>query len=156
MSQRLGRPKNGLHSHQGDARATSTTSQRCRGDISILQTRWQPICPEVAGTSPRCLRQSLQRLLSLLGLQQVSEKSQRRCGVVSPVAGKISLTATDGDVAETSPRPAGDWKMSPKYWTCLNFLRLPGDPVSLRNQRPAETWVATRSPPSLQANEIGP
>ena len=66
-------------------------------------------------------------------------------------------------VAETSPRPAGDWKSLPPpkkktNWTCLNFSRLPGDPASLyetswrrlRNQRRLE------SPPSLQASEMGP
>ena len=51
----------------------------------------------------------------------VAETSRRRRGDVSPVADKISLrdvAATDGDVAETSPRPAGDWNKSPKieHW----------------------------------------
>ena len=54
-------------------------------------------------------------------------------------------------VAETSPRPAGDWKSLQKNWTCLNFLRLPGDLASLQ-----ETSRRLKSPPSLQASEIRP
>ena len=47
----------------------------------------------------------------------VSSRSWRCRGDVSPIADKFSLcdvAATDGDVAEMSPRPAGDWKKSPK------------------------------------------
>ena len=48
---------------------------------------------------------------------------------------------------ETSPRPAGDWKKSPKNRTCFNFSRLPEDPASLQEK----SW-RLQSPPSLQAS----
>ena len=86
-----------------------------RGDVSRQGDN--QLARKLRGRSPRRLWQSPQRILSLIGLQQVSMTSQIRRGDVSPVADKISLrdvAATDGDVAETSPRPAGDWKNSPK------------------------------------------
>ena len=108
-----------------------------------LQTRWQPIRPEVAGTSPRSLRQSPQRLLSLLGLQQVSETSVE----TSPQSRTKLVSATLPQLMETSPRPAGDWKKSPKKnRTCLN---LPGDPASLQetSQRRLHNQRRLESPP---------
>ena len=80
-------------------------------------------CGDVFTTSPAVAATSPRRLLSCgdvatsPAVSLVSSRSRRRRGDVSPVADKISLrdvVATDGDVAETSPRPAGDWKKSPK------------------------------------------
>ena len=78
-----------------------------------------------------------------------------------------------GDISATSPRPAGDqgdWgdvaATSPLetgkslffYLTCLNFPQLPGDPASLQetSRRRLRNQQRLESPPSLQANEIGP
>ena len=97
QSRRLGRPKNSLCSHQGDV---SETSRR------RLQTRWQPIPPEVTGTSPRRLRSGSCRNVSSVSL--VSSRSRRGRGDVSSVADKISLHGRrrnwwrrHGDLSET-------------------------------------------------------
>ena len=61
----------------------------------------------------------------------VSSRSWRRRVDVSPVADKISLRdvdATDGDIAEMSPRPAGDWKKSPKESNMFEFPATPRRP----------------------------
>ena len=74
---------------------------------SVVSKVGQAASSNVADTSPHRRR----------NVSSVSSRSRRRRGDVSPVADKISLrdvAATDGDVAETSPRPAGDWRKSQK------------------------------------------
>ncbi|XP_069791235.1 uncharacterized protein [Narcine bancroftii] len=120
----LGRPKNGLRSHQGDARAT-TNSPGSHGDVSTT---------------------SLQHRRNV---SSVSDRSRRHRRDVSPVMDKISLhdiAATDGNVTETR------WKMekvSKKNRACLNFPRLPGDLASLQetSQRCLRNQWRLESPP---------
>ena len=131
-----------------------------------LETRWRPggdssLRCMVAETSPRRGKFKHVRFFfeTFSSLHQVAGTSPHRHRNVAATSHQSPWSPAGlGDVAETSPRPAGDWKKSPKIQTCLNFPRLPGDPASLqetsrrrlRNQRRLE------SPPSLQANEIGP
>ena len=78
------------------------------------------------------------------------------------------VSATSQQLMETSRRRLRDLletgKSLQKNRTRLNFPRLPGDPTIVSRRRrgdiaetspqPAEIRVATRSPPSLQANDL--
>ena len=157
---RLGRPKNGLRSHQGDFSETSpevtTNSPGSRGDVSEtssqlrrrlrqlrpyligLETRWRRLreTSRVSGESREI--QTCSNFLgdffqSPAGLGDVSATSPRPAGDVTVTSPQFPWSpAGYGDVTETSPIPAGDWKKSPKNRTCFNFPRLPGDPASLQ------------------------
>ena len=142
--------QNSLRSHQsGDVAATapclyiprSTTRsiiRWCQHTLSHVITKvGQTASSSVAEKSPQRLL-SLQQVSErsqrhLLSLQQVSERSRRRRGDVSSVTGtspqsRVKLvSATNGDVAETSPRPAGDWKKSPKKSNMFDFSATSGD-----------------------------
>ena len=81
---------------------------------------------------------SLQRLLSL---QQVSETSPQSPAGLGDVAGTSPqslvklVSATNGDVAETSPRPAGDWKKSKKKLNMFDFSATPRRPRLVSRRR---------------------
>ena len=134
-----------------------------------MATSWRLESPLVAETSrvsgeSREIEACLIFLETFSSLQQVSETSTRRLrDLLETKETEETLCATSpaglGDVAETSPRPAGDWNKSrKKYRTCLNFPRLPRDPASLKetSRRRLRNQWRLESPPSLQANEIGP
>ena len=101
-------------------------------------------CRDVAVTSPAVATTSPQHLLSLLGLQQVLE--------TSPQSQTKLVSATSPQLMETSPRPAGDWKKSPKKSNMFEFPTTPRRPgyspgdVTETSPQSAETRVATRSP----------
>ena len=89
-------------------------------------------------------------------LQQVSETSPRRLrDLLETKETGATLRRRLRDLLETGKSPPPQKK---KNRTCLNFPRLPVTRlVSMRHRGDiAETRVATRSPPSLQASEIGP
>ena len=96
----------------------SNSVKQCRGEVAATSPQSPAGLGDVAETSPQ----------SPAGLGDVAETSRGRL----PQSRVKLVSATNGDVAETSPRPAGDWKKSPKNRTCLIFPRLPGDPACLQ------------------------
>ena len=94
----LGRPKTGLRSHQGDVSRQGDNHDspgKSRGRLRQSRRRLRDVF-SVAATSLRCLWQSP---WSPAGLGDLTDKISLR-----------NVTATDGDIAEMSPKPAGDWK----------------------------------------------
>ena len=130
--------KNSLRSHQsGDVAATAPClyipRSTTRSIIRWCQHTLSHVITKLGQTaSSSVAEKSLQRLLSL---QQVSETSRRRLLSLQQVSetsrgtspqSRVKLvSATNGDVAETSPRPAGDWKKSPKKSNMFDFSATP-------------------------------
>ena len=79
-------------------------------------------------------------------VSSVSSRSRRRRGDVagtSPQSRVKLVSATNGDVAETSPRPAGDWKKSPKKSNMFDFSATPRRPgLSPGDVAETSPWLA--------------
>ena len=125
------------------------------------------MCRKVAGMSPRRLWDSSQARRSLWDVFSVTVKYRNSFSVSATSLRRLRqlrwrlcdffttsqvelVSATVGDVSETSQKPPGDWKKSFKNKTCLNFPRLPGYPVSrqetsrrrLRNKRRLQSRIS--------------
>ena len=104
----------------------------------------------VAETLRRHRRNFSSIIWSRAGLGDVSETSLIRRGDVFLLENIFSRC----DVAATSPRPTGDLKKSPKSRrkksNMFDFTATPST-----SPQPTETRVASRSPTSLHASEIG-
>ena len=124
----------------------SETSSQLRGRLRQLrpyliglETRWRLESPLVAETSRVSGESREIQTCSIFffggggRLFPVSSRSRRRLRDVSETCWRRRRNVSSVSlVSSRSLIPAGDWKKSPKNWTCFNFPRLPGDPASLQ------------------------
>ena len=112
---RLGRQKNGLRSHQGDF--LETNSPAVSGSCGPISLAWR-----LGGDSS--LRWLRRRLLETSRVSWESREIQT-CSIFFFFL-RLFPVSSRSRRRDTSPIPAGDWKMSPKKK--LNMFQFPATP----------------------------